>query len=685
LWDTLSLDVESSSDKRMSHCEFDATDPTFGALEGNPDSSALFEQLLEAAPDALVVVDAAGKIVLVNRQTEILFGYFRGELIGEAVELLVPFAARTRHVAHRTAYVDAAKLRPMGVGLELFGRRKDGSEVPIEISLSPLFTASGVLSCAAVRDISERQQKEREIRRFQGHLLSATESIPGPFAIFDAEDALVLCNSAYCRLLAVNLGDAIGRSFGDLLRVTLGSDAFSLEGLRLEALFERRMQYHRQPVGSFDVQMNDGRSLRIIERRTAEGGTVETVRDITDDVQYERELREAHALAEAASSAKSDFLSSMSHELRTPLNAVLGFAQLLQRDRRVPLQGRQRQRIEQVLKGGEHLLTLIDDILDLSRVESGRMILSVEPVNVAEVLSDVEATLSPMAAPANNRIEIEPLATGAHEVTADRTRLKQILMNYGSNAIKYGRPGTAVTFHTSPSASGFVRVTVVDHGSGIAADKQDKIFQPFQRAGQETGPIEGSGIGLALSKRLAEIMGGSVGFESQVGEGSKFWVELPAARPRADAPARAERTTMGVDPALARANSFLIVYVEDNPSNVLLMEDLLSDFEGVELLTTPTAELGVALVRARMPDVVIMDINLPGMNGFDATRILREAPETRDIPVIALSAAAMVRDAERIRQAGFYRHLTKPVNVDKLARLLEELYQTRDAALPTDS
>ena len=254
---------------------------------------------------------------------------------------------------------------------------------------------------------------------------------------------------------------------------------------------------------------------------------------------------------------------------------------------------------------------------------------------------------------------------------ADRTRLAQILMNFGSNAIKYGKPGGHVAFRVEVRRTR-ARITVADDGIGIPEDKRDKIFEPFQRAGQEAGPIEGTGIGLTISKRLAELMQGSVGFTSTMGVGSEFWIEVPidhegskvTARP-SPVPARS--------PLTSGTGQHTVVYVEDNPSNIAFMRDLMSELESVALLTAPTAEIGIELIRAHRPKVVIMDINLPGMSGFEAAKRLKQWPETRDIPVIGLSAAALVKDTARAKEGGFYRYLTKPVKVDELTSVLEEL------------
>jgi len=644
-------------------------------MTSDPDSDLPYRQLVDDAPDGKVVCDAHGVVVLVNKQTEQMFGYARDELVGSSVDVLVPLDVRPRHHQHVARFMSAPRLRPMGTGLELHGRRKDGTEFPVEISLSPIETAHGKLMTAGIRDVTERRRLQRELSRAHAFLTSAVDAAQDAFALFDENDRVVMVNSAGRQLFGSNIADTIvGVDFEQLLRSAIDSGVFDLSNESREALFARWLAYHRSATGTLEVQTGTGRYLRVTERKTADHGTVSVIADVTEDVQRADELRHAREHAEAASAAKSEFLSSMSHELRTPLNAILGFAQLLERDRKRPLDERQLERLGHVLRGGEHLLRLIDDVLDLSRIEARRVTISSEPVEVGAVLREVITTLEPMAARAQIQITAAALPASLPHVVADRTRLAQILMNLGSNAIKYGKPGGHVALRVEVREP-YVRITIVDDGIGIPRDKLDKIFEPFQRAGQETGPIEGTGIGLTISKRLAELMRGTVGFTSEVDRGSEFWIELPIDRGAAPADAGAHHAAITSRLATGTARH-KVIYIEDNPSNIAFMRDLLEELPDVELLTAPTAEIGLPLVRAHMPAAVIMDINLPGMSGLEAAKRLREWPETRDIPIVALSAAALVRDTARAKDAGFYRYLTKPVKVAELTTVLEELLTT---------
>ncbi len=638
-----------------------------------------FRALLEAAPDAMVIAGPDGRIALVNAQAEKMFGYGRNELLGEPVERLVPQRFRERHVGHRDGYIRQPKARGMGSGVELFGVRKDGGEFPVEISLSPIETEDGTLISSAIRDITARRRVEEAAKLASERLFSAVESFHGALTLYDASSRLIMCNSASRLLFAAAVpGQLVGSGYAELVEACVKHGLFvAADGS--PDVKERLLAYHTDPKGTIDLRLSNGSTLRLTNRRTLEGGIVSTAIDISDDVEHEAALRLARAEAEAASSAKSEFLSSMSHELRTPMNAILGFAQLLKRDKRSPLSESQQEKLGYVLQGGEHLLRLIDDILDLSRIEAGHVMMSPESVGVAEVLHEVRQTLEPMAARAGIQLVVHEPPADIVAVNADRTRFKQILLNFGSNGIKYGRAGGKAEIRAEKAGDSRVRLTIRDDGIGIPLDKQDKIFQPFQRAGQEAGPIEGTGIGLSITRRLAELMGGSVGFESTPGAGSLFWVELPL-YVRHDAKTSLTPVPGAVRAALSSEAGavFRVVYIEDNPSNIAFMEAVMDELPRVELTTVPNAEVGIEVVRDSQPHVVIMDINLPGMSGYDATRRLREWPETKHIPVIALTAAAMLSDRKRLADAGFYRYLTKPVKIPELLDALEQLLKVEE-------
>ncbi|MFO0589460.1 MAG: response regulator [Polyangiaceae bacterium] len=497
----------------------------------------------------------------------------------------------------------------------------------------------------------------------------AIESIPDPLAISDAENRLALHNTAFRRLMEeTGYTPRNGTPWDEVIAKTGGLFVFETEDER-RRFFEARFAARYLPDDSYVTRLTGGRTFRVTARAMPGGGRVTIARDLTDDMRRERELVTARREAEAANRAKSEFLASISHELRTPLNAVLGFAQLLLRDRREPLTERQREMVKQIYGGGDHLLRLIDDVLDLARIDAKGIAISPEPVSVDDALSEVFRTLQPAAFEAGVELLRAEVPERLPAIDADRGRFLQILMNLGSNAIKYNRRGGAVTFAASEEGP-LVRVTVSDTGLGVAAEHQAQLFQPFFRAGQEAGPIEGTGIGLAISRRLAEMMGGAVGFCSASGVGSEFWVEIPAHTERASRVSQREASLDGA-PVVEVPRS-LVLYIEDHSPNVALMADVVSNFEGVELETATTAEAGLEIARRRKPDVIVMDINLPRMSGIEAMCLLREWEETRQIPVIALTAAASPADRERGLSAGFTRYLVKPVRIEELEAALQE-------------
>lgn len=387
------------------------------------------------------------------------------------------------------------------------------------------------------------------------------------------------------------------------------------------------------------------------------------------------ELANANEEAKSANQAKSAFLSSMSHELRTPLNAILGFAQILTSDTLPSTLEQKKEFANHILKSGRHLLTLINEILDLAKVESGTITLSMEPVALADILLEVRTMIEPIAATRKVRA-LFPEASGA-VVMADRTRLKQVLLNLLSNAVKYNREEGAVVVTCEHPTPERLRISVQDTGHGLDPDQLASLFQPFNRLGQEAGAQEGTGIGLVVTKRLVELMGGEIGVTSSPGVGSVFWIELASTAPLASAlPERGPDAESAPTALPDEGEPHLVLYVEDNPANLRLVEEIVAFRRDLRLLSAPDGHLGLQLARAHRPEAILLDLNLPGMSGFEVLRQLRADPETTWIPVIALTANAMPRDIERGMAAGFHRYLTKPIDIDKFTEAINSTLST---------
>jgi PAS domain S-box-containing protein len=385
--------------------------------------------------------------------------------------------------------------------------------------------------------------------------------------------------------------------------------------------------------------------------------------------QVELELNLAMAVAEKASLAKSDFLSSMSHELRTPLSAILGFAQLLESGTPTPTIPQKRS-IDQILKAGWYLLELINEILDLALIESGKLSLSLEPISLVEVMNECRAMIEPQAQKRGISVAF-PNFTAPCYVKADRTRVKQVFINLLSNAIKYNTANGKVEVEYITSVPGRIRICVKDTGEGLSADKLAQLFQPFNRLGQEASTEEGTGIGLVMTKRLIEMMGGVIGAQSVVGSGSVFWIELSLTAERAAGEGSVTFLPLASPQARSEPPSRTLLYVEDNPANLMLVEDLIARRPDIRLLSAKDADGGIEIARNELPDVILMDINLPGISGIKALKILARDPRTALIPVVALSANAIPRDIEKGLEAGFFRYLTKPIKVEAFMHTLD--------------
>ena len=410
--------------------------------------------------------------------------------------------------------------------------------------------------------------------------------------------------------------------------------------------------------------------LNVIERQRLTEAELDKHRNhLTMLVQERtRELAKAKDVAEAASQAKSTFLSSMSHELRTPLNAILGFAQLLEAAVPPPTDN-QRTRLQQIIKAGWYLLELINEILDLSVIESGKVILSNEPVSLVQVMRECQALIDPQAKKHKISINYFP-CDPALFAYADRTRVKQVLINLLSNAVKYNREQGTVEVKCSATPER-IRISIKDSGDGLSADKLAQLFQAFNRLGQEASGEQGTGIGLVVTKKLVEMMGGTIGVESTVGVGSEFWIELV----RDATPQLAAAITQPAKLApQVQVNTALrtLLYMEDNPANLLLVEQIMEGQPHVRMFSARDGNLGIALARSQLPDVILMDINLPGIDGYEAMAILQKDAATAHIPVIALSANAMQPDIDKGLAAGFFRYLTKPIKLNELLKAVDE-------------
>lgn len=561
----------------------------------------------------------------------------------------------------------------------------DGRIKWVEERCSTDFDTDGnpLLSRGTVQDITAHYELEKRLRELNEKLEqriadetaasssqhqrneAILETTPDGFFAADITGALRQVNPAFCNMLGYTQEELLHMKIADFEAI---EDEEAVKRHQDKILKDKHdlfeTMHQRKDGTTMDVEM----SVSLVQE-PAGAMFYAFARDITERKQAQNALIQTRDEAERANEAKSEFLSRMSHELRTPMNAILGFAQLLSSDPDEPLSKIQASNVREILQAGDHLLNLINEVLDLAKIESGHLDIQLEPVDIIPILKDCISQMKPLAALQNLKIEIE--SNNRPMIRGDKTRVRQILLNLLSNAVKYNRPGGEVRVRCEVYEEK-VRVSIQDTGIGIDSNSIDRVFRPFERLSSAYSGIEGTGIGLSLSKQLVENMAGEIGAESTVDVGSTFWFELPLAEdsPASHKPTYAnDNTEMSTD---LPQHHFRVLYVEDNPANLRLVERILSTKSQIELISADHGQAGLKLAIEQKPDLILLDLNLPGLDGFEIKNKLSQHSNTADIPVIAITANAMPSDIEKGKQAGFSHYLTKPLNVRQLYEAMNE-------------
>ncbi|NMM29005.1 MAG: PAS domain S-box protein [Glaciimonas sp.] len=652
-------------------------------------AGALQDAIFNSANFSSIATDAQGVIQIFNVGAERMLGYTAADVVDQTTPAGISDA---QEVIARAAALSLEWDTPIEPGFEalvfkasrgiediyeLTYIRKDGSRLPAIVSVTALRDAKdkvigylliGTDNTARKQVEAEQALLDQRLRDQQFYTRSLIESNIDAIITTDPRGIISDVNQQMELLTGCTRDELIGAPFKNYFTDPARAEAAITRALRDGKVTNYELTAHARDGKETVVSYN---ATTFHDRDRNLQGVFAAARDVTDRKQFEHALQEnyvelesAKAAAEKANLAKSEFLSSMSHELRTPLNAVLGFAQLMASETPPPSPA-QKLSIDQILQAGWYLLRLINEILDLAMIESGKVTMSQESMSLTDVLQDCQAMIEPQAQQRGIQMTF-PHFDHPFYIHADRTRVKQVIINLLSNAIKYNRVGGAVMVECVMHIENRVRLSVNDTGAGLAPEQLAQLFQPFNRLGQESSTEEGTGIGLVVTKQLVELMGGVIGVESNVGVGSVFWVEFPASN--APELVFGDSGEIGLNEQDNMAAHALpcqrtLLYVEDNPVNLVLVEQLIARRSDLKLLTAVDGHLGIKLARLYRPDVILMDINLPGISGFGALKILREDPVTAHIPVMALSANAVPRDIEKGLKAGFFRYLTKPIEV----------------------
>ncbi len=657
-------------------------------------AGALQSAIFNSANFSSIATDAKGVIQIFNVGAEHMLGYTAAEVMNKITPADI---SDPQEVIARAEELSLELGTPITPGFEalvfkasrgiediyeLTYIRKDGSRFPAVVSVTALrdeqaaiigYLLIGTDNTARKQIEEEQKQLSQRLRDHQFYTRSLFESNIDAIMTTDPSGIITDVNKQMEVLTGCTRDELIGAPFKNYFTDTDLAEASIKKVLREKKVSNYELTARARDGAETVVSFN---ATTFYDRDRKLQGVFAAARDITerkrlDQVLQEKneELESARSVAEKANRSKSEFLSSMSHELRSPLNAILGFAQLMESGSPLPTPS-QKGSIEQILKAGWYLLDLINEILDLALIESGRLSLSLEPMSLNDVMLECQEMIDPQAQKSGIQMTFPGFKAPCF-VHADKTRVKQVLINLLSNAIKYNSHHGSVVVTCLNSSEKRIRISVRDTGEGLSPEKLNQLFQPFNRLGQEAHAEEGTGIGLVMSKRLVELMGGEIGVESVIGAGSMFWFELDLT----DEPLLTFGT---VDPLPVHhshgthgSEQRTLLYVEDNQANMALVEQLIERRPDMRLLSAVNGPQGIEVARTCLPDVILMDINLPGMSGIEALKILRDDPATARIPVLAISANAMLHDIKKGLDAGFICYLTKPIKVNEFMDALD--------------
>ncbi|MGI2105283.1 PAS domain S-box protein [Shewanella frigidimarina] len=672
-------------------------------------AGALQKAIFNSANFSSIATDAHGVIQIFNVGAERMLGYTADEVMNKITPADISDPKEVIERAKELSIELDTAITPGFDALvfkarrgiediyELTYIRKDGSRFPAVVSVTALrdehkaiigYLLIGTDNTARKRIEEEQKELGRRLQDQHFYTRNLIESNIDALTTTDPSGIITDVNKQMEELTGNNRDSLIGTPFKDYFTdpefAAAGIKRVLSEKIISDYELTARTKNGKETVVSINATTFYHRDNKL-------QGIFYGARDVTERNRLNQkllekniELENAKAVAEKANLAKSDFLSSMSHELRTPLGAILGFAQLMESSTPAPPPAQKRS-IAQILKAGWYLLELINEILDLALIESGKLPMSLEAVSLSEVMQECVLMSEPQAQLHDIKV-VFTRSTTKDFLNVDRTRLKQVIINLLSNAIKYNRKGGSVILEHSQSSDDMMRFSVRDTGEGLSAEQLGQLFQPFNRLGQEANNQEGTGIGLVVSKRLVESMGGVIGVQSTVGVGSVFWFELK----RTDEPVSnlADSAIMVTETLQYEDSERLqtLLYVEDNPANLMLVENIISRRPNLRFLSAADAIQGIEMAHTHQPDVILMDINLPGISGLIALKILRESPITASIPVVALSANAIPRDIEKGLDAGFFHYLTKPLRINEFLKTLDIAleYANKSAVIADD-